>query len=88
MPLAICPDCSRAVSPIAPACPGCGRPMRATTVEQTGKPVKAVQLAFGVVVLGGVGLLASGRTHAALWALSVGAVGLAVASVVAWWRHG
>lgn len=35
MALVTCPDCSKQVSDAAPACPGCGRPMAAATVQTT-----------------------------------------------------
>ena len=31
MPLLTCPDCNNLVSDLAPACPKCGRPMKAAT---------------------------------------------------------
>ncbi len=40
MPLTKCPDCAKELSPLAPACTNCGRPMVAPTpvlVEATGK---------------------------------------------------
>lgn len=40
-----CPDCGHQVSRNAPACPHCGSPLQARTIEQTGKRYKAVQLA-------------------------------------------
>ena len=55
MPLVSCPDCNTQVSDKAPACPKCGHPFAAQTVQATGKKWKALQLVGGLVL--GVGLL-------------------------------
>ena len=39
-----CPECGTSVSNQAPACVKCGGPIKAMTVEQTGKRYKARQL--------------------------------------------
>ena len=36
MALVDCPDCGRRISPEAPSCPGCGRPMKRASVRASG----------------------------------------------------
>ncbi len=88
MPLTHCPDCSRSVSATAPACPGCGRPMRAQTIERTGKGIKALQLLCGCVILAGIGLMAARITIPALWTMGAGFAALMIMAGVEWWQHG
>ena len=92
MGLVNCPDCGRAVSDLAPACPGCARPMKATetqpvTIQQTSKPYKGAEAV-------GVALLILGLVSTA-WHLAMGAVvalvGLTLwisARLGAWWHNG
>lgn len=49
MPLIECPDCKRQVSDLAPSCPGCGRPKKASrpigpTIGDTAKSVWKIPL--------------------------------------------
>ena len=93
MSLTTCPDCSREVSDEAPACPHCGRPMKAQTVELTGKEWKAGQLlGCGLMVLGMVGCITScSGEHVSTWgiiAFFAGLVVLIVAQIGGWWHHG
>lgn len=53
MPLITCPDCSKEVSDLAPACPSCGRPM-----QDPPKPKKKNRaLAATLNVLGLTGII-------------------------------
>ncbi len=60
--LICCPDCKNEVSGLAPACPHCGRPLRAQTIEQTGKGWKAAQLLAVLAVVAGIAVLAISAT--------------------------
>ena len=61
MALVACPDCTAEVSPQAPACPHCGRPIAPPTV-QSGDVVAAL----ASLLLPGAGQLAQGRVLAGL----------------------
>lgn len=98
MALTICPDCEGKVSQSAKACPHCGCPMFAMTVEQTGKDWKIVMIVAGVMM--GVGFVAlpilrllgvSGNEWP--WILSVAVIVLGFglyyfARIGSWWHHG
>jgi ssDNA-binding Zn-finger/Zn-ribbon topoisomerase 1 len=91
-----CPDCDKRISRKARACPFCGAPVAATTIEQTGKLWKAIQLAGGLLLVVGAGLGAvacSGQGSPAVLIGSIlagffGVVGYAVGRTGAWWFHG
>lgn len=93
MALIPCPDCSRDVSSVAPACPQCGRPIAATTVEATGKRWKLME-AVGVLAIC-LGVLSFPVLQAWMistdWMLVPFGGGFAlwlIARIGAWWRHG
>jgi Flp pilus assembly protein TadB len=96
MSLIACPDCSTSVSDAAPACPKCGRPIAATTIEQTGKNVKGAQLLGAMLTIGGcVTTVANVGNPPASSALVAGYLvmmaGLVIfiwARLLAWWEHG
>lgn len=101
MPLIKCQDCGHDVSDRAPACPNCGGPMTATTIELTGKRHKLAQLICNAVaVVGGVLTFAGFATAAAddtkgsgliiggIVVVAVGAIGYTVSRAIAWWHHG
>ncbi len=50
MALINCPDCGKEVSDIAPACPNCGRAIKARTIEKTAKKYKGA-ITLGTVML-------------------------------------
>lgn len=91
MPLVTCPDCEKQVSDAAPACPHCGRPMRATTIEQTGKGYKVVELLAGAGFIVGClfAFFSDGAPQTGGVFLLVGALFIFIcARVGAWWAHG
>lgn len=88
-----CPDCQTKVSNNAPSCPKCGYPLKATTVEQTSKKWKALQLLAFVLILIGMPWTCIGAMvgNIPLEAMSLFVAGLLVwliASICAWWYHG
>lgn len=90
MALIACPDCQTQVSDQAPSCPKCSRPMKATTIEATGKKWKTFQLVGGMLVLGGCVATMSGE-DAALFGVVffiVGIGALVTGSLGGWWQHG
>lgn len=66
--------------------------MKATTVEQTGKKWKALQLLGVVLILIGLPLSCQTTAGQTNWTagipLGLGMLSLLVASVAAWWYHG
>lgn len=97
MALIACRECKQQVSEKAPACPKCGAPIAAHTIEATGKKWKAMQL-FGAVafLLGIFGFCSaamqpepSGSTGAVMVLMVLGGLVLTIgARVGAWWNHG
>ena len=95
-----CPDCGKAVSKSAPACPNCGRPfggqsaggpqMRPhVTTESTAKIFKAQMLAAGLLSIGAATAAFAGIGKPTTWFIALaGFVWLAVVRVYAWWHHG
>lgn len=96
MALAPCPECGREVSSRARACPGCGYPLDAVTVERTGKAWKALQLGGGLAVVGGIVTAVSYYPELpppkvagpAVWAVVGGLALYLAARIGAWWHHG
>ena len=93
MPLISCPDCTTQVSAEAPACPKCGHPFSAQTVQATGKKWKALQfvgaLLLGVGLLTTCALLAVGSTpDSAAWIATVGLGFYLSGRLGGWWFHG
>ena len=97
MPLTICPDCNTQVSDRAPACPKCGHPFAAQTVQATGKKWKALQLVGGLVL--GFGLLTTctflmvgsaggGELTGPAWTAAAGLVLYLSGRLGGWWFHG
>lgn len=93
MALVNCPECGKSISDQAPRCPHCGYQGTATTIEETAKKWKALQL------VGGLGLIPS--VVFTMWAvqdvastnIGIGAMTLCLglylyASLMAWWHHG
>lgn len=93
MALIDCPDCGVKVSDAAPACPKCSRPMKATTIEATGKQWKVGQLIGGIVLVFGIlGIVGSANNpEAASGGVMFTMLGLFLfiaSRVGAWWHHG
>jgi len=88
-----CPDCKKDVSSQAPACPSCGHPMAATTVEATGKKWKKMKvICFAVSAVGGLIIFSDmghPGTHALIGTVILfgGFIGVGVANSCAWWFH-
>lgn len=88
MPLVRCPDCRHDVSDNAPACPQCGRPIAAITVEQTGKTYKALQAVGVILFFLGLLIWIGGSTGWGVSILIIGTVLYVRSRVGAWWHHG
>jgi hypothetical protein len=97
MALVKCPDCGKQVSELAPACPGCGRPMNAPgaiETERTAKQFKEMQLfagaAFflGLLILVFGGFNAGGATVMGALLVAGGMLFMIIAKTGAWWRNG
>lgn len=83
-----CPECKKQVSDMSPSCPSCGHPIKAMTIEKTGKKWKGLKLlSVGLIVLGIVLGLNNYPTAGGI----LGVIGfwmLPVAFIGAWWHHG
>jgi hypothetical protein len=95
MSLIACPDCSTSVSDAAPACPKCGRPIAATTIEQTGKNVKGTQLLGAMLTIGGcvttIAHASDAGSMAGLYGSLAFVAGLLIftwARLRGWWQYG
>src|SRR6187431_3657297 len=51
MPLVVCPDCERAISTLATACPNCGRPQHVEAVGATPYEWNAARIAGAVAAV-------------------------------------
>jgi predicted Zn finger-like uncharacterized protein len=90
-----CPDCNERISRKARSCPHCGAPLVATTIEQTGKTWKVVQLVGFLSAAVGFGVLVSGQSQLPRGVLVVsflagffGLIAFLVGRIGAWWYHG
>lgn len=94
MALIHCVDCNREISSTAPSCIHCGRQMVATTIERTGKSIKAAQLMGCTAVIVGTAIVVAGCwTSPAVVVVGFsiifsGSITTFGASIVRWWRHG
>ena len=97
MALVSCPECGNSVSERAPACPKCGAPIAAQTIEATGKGWKAAQLIFGLGAVASIIWCVASCTSlqrgeqlnpAPMIPLFVSLLGYAGARIGAWWHHG
>lgn len=87
MTLISCPDCGKEISDLAPACPSCGRPIKATTIEATGKTWKKLQLVYGSLIIMGFFAVFSYPFLGGLLCVA-GLAGFVRARLGAWWQHG
>ncbi len=87
MALITCPDCGKAVSDTAVACPSCARPMRAQTIEQTGKSYKSAKVIGVLMVLVGLLCVAFSPALGALLAFTGGVLYIG-ATAGAYWANG
>lgn len=95
MALVKCPDCGREISATAPSCIQCGRQMVATTVEQTGKGIKAARgLGCLSAILGMLLFVVAAAAGPSPGVAGFGALLLfgglltyAGAGLLKWWRH-
>lgn len=55
MPMITCPDCSKEISDIAPACPNCGRPQLAPVLTPPPPPIIPPKRTIGILL--GIGIL-------------------------------
>lgn len=89
-----CPECSKAISDKAPACPHCGAPRasRTVTIQRTSKPIKGAGLLFWWLAFGCVIAYFNTDTQGIriLWMLLFVAalIGGACTRAAKWWNHG
>lgn len=95
MALVKCPDCGREVSDAAPTCPECGKPLKAQTIERTGKKWKSVIVVGALAAIIGTIVLVAGVTDESAAAIAAGVIVLLtgitmtlVGRIGAWWFHG
>jgi len=98
MALTTCPDCNESVSDEAPACPKCGRPNQATTIQATGKYWKGLQLGGTLAMFAGIAscvALTSAPDHmaytldtAGTWSTLLGFCAIMAGKLGAFWYHG
>lgn len=95
MALVKCESCGREISDQAMACPTCGHPMKATTIEATAKKWKLAVVAGTIAAaLGFIFLLAGMTGHSGSSSTSLGAglfvvgfIALAIGKLGKWWYH-
>lgn len=89
MALIKCPECAVEVSDKAPACPKCAFPIKATTIEQTGKSYKAGVLVGSLTFIVGICCIIGGDDSGfGLLAMLFGAAIFIGSRFFAWWDHG
>ena len=87
MALINCPDCSNQVSDKAPTCPKCGRQIAATTIEKTGKSIKATQMLSMFGFVGGLLMIFAAKSMWGVLFVFVSGIAYVCAGLVRWWRH-
>ena len=95
MALINCPECKKEISDKATSCPYCGCPLKATTIEQTGKKWKGIQLAGMILVLLGGFKFYQSRfvdysyrgTNQSISILIIGFIVILIGGIGAWWYH-
>jgi len=84
-----CPECGKKnISDQAIACPKCGYPLKAATIEATGKRYKSRQAMGAIAVLIGFILIIIGYIVAGVILLILGLIDLIAGRIGAWWHHG
>lgn len=89
MALTKCDECGGNVSDRAAACPHCGNPTKAQTIEKTGKRYKAAIVLAWLIVL--VAAPTVGFAIGPLWAVAVAGIGIclgAFSELGSWWNNG
>ena len=89
MALVKCPECGKEVSEGAPSCPKCGCPIKAVTIEKTGKKWKGLILISILMFIFGISLFAAGEESAVLGGILVASapVLFIIALIGRWWFH-
>lgn len=88
MALIKCPECKKQVSDMSPSCPSCGHPIKAITIEKTGKKWKGLKLlSVGLIFLGFVAAFNNEPVVGAIM-LVIGFIMFPIAFIGAWWHHG
>lgn len=73
---------------MSPSCPSCGHPIKAMTIEKTGKKWKGLKLlSIGLIVLGFVAAFNNEPMVGGIM-LFMGLVMFPIAFIGAWWHHG
>lgn len=89
MALTKCSDCGKEVSESAPACPYCGCPIKATTVEQTGKMWKRIKLiSLGMLILGFILIVDKETAGLGGAMIALAPIVFIAAKLGSWWYHG
>lgn len=87
MALTNCPDCNREISNIAKACPSCGHPIAAVTIEATGKEYKRYLLIGTLLIMLSIILLFI-NVPAGIGSFVLGSFFIIYSKSGAWWHHG
>lgn len=82
-----CPACALQVSRAAKACPHCGHPFRAQTIEKTSKALKKQLLTAALIAIAGVPTCAVAPPFGAAMVLG-GLVYFIAIKIHIWWQHG
>jgi len=81
-----CPACQADVSALAPACPRCGHPVAAQTIEATGKRWKLQRLLACAGIGIGICLMAE-YWDAGVIVVLIATAGYIHARIATWWHH-
>ena len=90
MALIKCSECGEEVSEDATSCPKCGHPVKAVTIEKTGKKWKRLILIAVLMFIFGIFFLAGGKESAVLGGILIGSAPIVfiIALIGKWWFHG
>jgi len=95
MGLIECPACGKEISDQAISCPSCGHPIKAITIEATGKKWKEIQiLSFLIMIFGffflflGISANSPGMIWIGVSMIIGGLIGYLRGRFGAWWYHG
>jgi len=84
-----CPECGKEnISNQAVACPKCGYPLKAATIEATGKRYKGRQVMGALAIVVGFILIVTDHFAIGVVLLILGLFDIIMGYVGAWWHHG
>ncbi len=92
MSLISCPSCGKEVSDVATSCPSCGHPIKATTIEKTGKRWKLIKLGSKISIIVGVIITFTTLSYPPTPIIGVlllggGMIFYLIAVIGKWWYH-